>query len=290
MLIGVAVREAAPNADQAIPGECRCVAKEGQVMVASYRSILAGAVLLACSGAGAGAADLYGSDSIKDMPAAYAHPARFYLRGDYSYAWTHSGDLQRAILPFDSVSVDNAWAAGGGLGYYFGRGVRGDVTYEWRGSTDVAGRGTTASTDFDFKTQLILANLYYDFRPGERFTPYIGVGLGAARHSSSGGTIVSTCGVVCSYDGEKDWTVAGAFMAGLSLRLDRGGHAPVSIKDHAYAAPEPGRLHLDVGYRFLYLGDVHTGNIIGTVNPTPGPRLEDVTAHEFRVGLRWDIR
>jgi hypothetical protein len=78
-------------------------------------------------------------------------------------------------------------------------------------------------------------------------------------------------------------------MAGFSFRIDRGGHAPVSIKDGP-AYTEPGRLHLDVGYRFLYLGDAHTGNLVGVAPPTPGPRLEDITAQEIRIGLRWDIR
>jgi len=258
-------------------------------MVASVRSILAGTALVLASAAGAGAADLYGPHGMKDMPATYAQPASWYVRGDYSYSWMDSGDLAMPSFTFGSVSVDDTWAVGGGIGRYFGRGVRGDVTYEWRGSVDVAGRGA-ATTDFDFKTQLIMANLYYDFRPGERFTPYIGVGLGAARHSTSGGVVVSTCGAACVYDGEKDWQAAGAFMAGMSFRFDRGHHRPVSIKDEGFAAPTPGRLHLDVGYRFLYLGDVHTGNVIGAASVTPGPRLEDVTAHEIRVGLRWDIR
>ena len=80
-------------------------------------------------------------------------------------------------------------------------------------------------------------------------------------------------------------------MAGFSFRIDRGGHAPVSIKDGP-AYVEPGRLYIDVGYRFLYLGDTHTGSITNPlpVAVTPGPRLEDVTAQEIRVGLRWDIR
>jgi hypothetical protein len=77
-------------------------------------------------------------------------------------------------------------------------------------------------------------------------------------------------------------------MAGLSWRLDR--HAPVSIKDSSVGATMPGRLHLDMGYRFLYLGDASTGHAIGVAPPTPGPRLEDITAHEFRIGLRYDLR
>jgi opacity protein-like surface antigen len=252
-------------------------------MVASHRSIFAGAVLLVASAAGA-SADYYGG--MKDMPAIASQPASWYVRGDYSYSWMDAGELNAAILPFGSVSVDNTWALGGGIGYYFGRGVRGDVTYEWRGDADVHGSGAFAS-DFDVKSSVILANLYYDFRPYERFTPYIGVGLGAAHHRSSGG--VFTCAGVCGpYDGGSNWSAAGAVMAGFSFRIDRGGHSHASIKDAPVS--EPGRLHLDVGYRFLYLGDAHAGGIIAAAVPTPGPRVDDITAQEIRVGLRWDIR
>ena len=215
-------------------------------------------------------------------------PASWYVRGDYSYSWMDAGELNGAITQFGSVSVDNTWGLGAGIGTYFGRGVRGDITYEWRGSTDVHGGGTF-TTSFDLKTSVILANLYYDFRPYERFTPYVGIGVGAARHSTSGGTITTGCGVCSTYESDSNWSAAGALMAGFSFRIDRGNPAPVSIKDGP-AYVEPGRLHLDVGYRFLYLGDAHSGNLVGVAPPTPGPRLDDITAHEIRVGLRWDIR
>ena len=254
-------------------------------MVASHRSIIAGAVLLVASATGA-SADYYGG--MKETTVTNFQPASWYVRGDYSYSWMDAGELNGANPPpFGSVSLDNNWALGGGIGYYFGRGVRGDVTYEWRGTTDVHGGGALV-TDFGVKSSVILANLYYDFRPYERFTPYIGVGLGAARHSTSGGTITG-CGGCGPYDGGDNWTAAGAVMAGFSFRIDRGGHTPVSIKDGP-AYVEPGRLHLDVGYRFLYLGDAHAGGIIGAVTPTPGPRIDDMTAQEIRVGLRYDLR
>jgi opacity protein-like surface antigen len=169
--------------------------------------------------------------------------------------------------------------------------LRGDLTYEWRGSTDVEGNGpNTDSTRFSLKSSLLLANLYYDFRPNERFTPYVGIGVGAARHSASGGTILPACSPCANYVEESSWSAVGALMAGLSYRIDRGHRAPVSVKDGYAVADEPGRLHIDLGYRFLYLGDAHTGNLQNTIYVTPGPRLEDITAHELRVGLRWDIR
>ena len=259
-------------------------------MVVSYKSFLAGAALVLAGTVGADAADLYGGPGMKDAPVAYVPSATWYLRGDTSYAWTDGSDLSRAIVPLDTHSIDNTWSVGGGVGRYFGRGVRGDLTYEWRGSADVHGAGPgTLTTQYDLKSSLLLANLYYDFRPYERFTPYVGIGVGAAHHHSGGGTIQTACTLCATYADDSNWSAAGALMAGFSFRFDRGPQAPVSIKDDG-GAVEPGRLYLDVGYRFLYLGDAHTGNLIGTTFATPGPRLEDITAHEIRVGLRWDIR
>jgi opacity protein-like surface antigen len=256
------------------------------VMVASYRSAVAAAALLLASAAGAGAADLY-EGGMKGMPVVYSQPASWYLRGDYSYAWMDSGDLSRAIVPFETTTIGDSWGLGGGIGHYFGRGLRGDVTLEWRGSTDVKGTGPgTVNTQFDLKSSLLLFNLYYDFRPFERFTPYVGIGLGAAHHRSGGGTIVACTGVCASYGDDTNWSAAGALMAGVSFRVDRGGYHG-GMKG---GGVEPGRLHFDVGYRYLYLGDAHTGNLIGTTFTTPGVRLEDISAHEIRVGLRWDIR
>jgi opacity protein-like surface antigen len=252
-------------------------------MVVSKRSIVAGAVLLVASTAAA-SADYYGG--MKETTVSNFQPASWYIRGDYSYAWQDANELNGANPPpFGSVSVGNTWGLGGGIGHYFGRGVRGDVTYEWRDNASVHGGGATV-TDFNFRSQVLLANLYYDFRPYERFNPYVGVGVGAANHSTSGGTNTG-CGGCGPYDGGNNWSAAGAFMVGFSVRLDHGGYASASIKDEPVA--QPGRLHLDVGYRLLYLGDVHAGDIIAAPG-TPGPRLDDVMAQEIRVGLRWDIR
>ena len=126
-------------------------------MVAYHRSIVAGAVLLVAGATGA-SADYY--KGMKDMPVATTQPASWYVRGDYSHSWMDAGELSGAITPFGSLSIDNTWGVGGGVGTYFGRGFRADVTYEWRGKTDVRGNGAcgvdTISTDFDLKSSLLL--------------------------------------------------------------------------------------------------------------------------------------
>ena len=64
-------------------------------MVASHRSIIAGAVLFVAGATGA-SADYYGG--MKDAPVTVM-PASWYVRGDASYAWTDAGELSGAIPP-----------------------------------------------------------------------------------------------------------------------------------------------------------------------------------------------
>ena len=229
---------------------------------------------------------------MKDMPVAYSQPASWYVRGDYSYSWMDAGDLRGADHALRH-RLDRQHLGGRRRHRPLLRPRRARrrhlrVARQHRRAQRRAGRAPPTSTS---RARCCSANLYYDFRPYERFTPYVGVGLGAAHHRTSGGSSShgAAARLIQAYDGDSNWSAAGALMAGFSFRIDRGDHAPVSIKDgRAYV--EPGRLHLDVGYRFLYLGDAHTGKLIGVAPPTPGPRLDDVTAHEIRVGLRWDIR
>jgi opacity protein-like surface antigen len=126
---------------------------------------------------------------------------------------------------------------------------------------------------------VFLANLYYDIDLRSRFTPYIGVGIGFAYNRTTTGTVADTCG--CGFTGvtiasDSKWTAAGALMGGFSF----------AMRD---------RLHIDAGYRYLMLGDAHTGLITGTVAGGGGgqsgdPVIKDMWSHEFRVGLRYDIR
>src|SRR6185295_17707486 len=104
------------------------------VMVATTRSIIAGAVMLVASAVSA-SADYYGG--MKEAPVSTFQPASWYVRGDFSHSWMDAGELRGAITPFNSWSIDNTWSLGGGIGYYFGRGFRGDLTYDWRANTDV---------------------------------------------------------------------------------------------------------------------------------------------------------
>jgi opacity protein-like surface antigen len=254
------------------------------------RSILAAAALLTLGTSSTFAADLYGGKggSIKDggyqTEIAPSRASNWYLRGDFGFAGNELGDMtEPPNYKLSETSIGRSWSYGGGVGYYFSKSVRGDLTVDFRQKADV--RGTVSDINatfqgerqFGLKSTVALANLYYDFDMRSHFTPYIGVGLGFAHHKTTDGVVVPSCVCSASIDGASNTTAAGALMAGFSAKLHD-------------------RVSLDAGYRFLYLGHAHTGDIHGTnaiaVTPvvSPDPKMDDIHAHEFRVGLRFDIR
>jgi opacity protein-like surface antigen len=253
------------------------------------RAMIVGAALVVGATAADAGGDLRGS--VKDDYAPATASPSWYARADFGYAWQNS-DLVTVHSPaIVSSSISDTWALGVGIGRYFGRGFRGDVTYEWRGNTDFSAvcASCSTTTHFSMRSQVLLANLYYDFRPGERFNPYIGAGIGTSLNQASGGSYPgNTCGCA-PYGGNEQWNLAWALMAGVSYRLDRGAHRVGGIKDNGYVTvSEPGRMHLDLGYRYLNIGDVTTGP--NTFNGIAGPKAGNVDAHELRVGLRYDLR
>ncbi len=270
--------------------------------MSSTRAVLTlGAALVLGSGLGASAADLYGG-SMKDGPvmAPMAAPGpSMYVRIDGGRSWFDTPSItEDHIYDLTEASIDSAWSVGGGVGVYFRNGFRGDITVDRRFEADVQGNLSDHNADFEgvrhfgIKSTVALANIYYDFDFGNRFTPYVGVGLGITKNETTAG-YVETCGcTTATIDGDSNTHVAGAAMAGAAIKL-RGGSTVVGggMKDAPMTVDNGRGLYLDVGYRFLYLGDAATGPITavgGTVSEDP--TVHDIHSHEFRVGLRYDIR
>lgn len=252
-----------------------------------FRALIAGAALLVGSATIASAADLH-RGSIKDgyMPAPQymAGPASWYVRLDTGYVTFADPALTESRrFDFHNTGIDSTWSLGAGVGYYFSRVVRGDITWDHRFEADVEGTAGSAAgivpngtRSFGITSDIILANVYYDFARGGRINPYIGAGLGVAYHKTTSGTINDPCGGGCSgiVASGTEWSVAGALMTGVTF----------NIRD---------RMHLDAGYRYLYMGDAKTGLVTGTCPGacTPGEiDMKDLSSHEFRLGLRYDIR
>ena len=185
---------------------------------------------------------------------------------------------------FSDNDAANAALESGAADMIYGGGGRAAVRLRDAGYQLIQGPGPLVSFPgqrvFGLKSDVFLANLYYDIDTRSRFTPYFGVGLGFAHNKTTNGTVVDTGNIGFTnavIAGDSKWATAGALMGGFSF----------AMRD---------RLHLDAGYRYLYVGDARTGLITGTVAPlqNPGndgdPVVKDIWSHEFRIGLRYDIR
>jgi opacity protein-like surface antigen len=267
------------------------------------RTLLLGAVLVVVSFGIAGAADLggYGDRGLNDhgyAPQTAAGPSSWYLRLDGGVALHHNPSMaESGAGSLTDTDMDRAWTLGGGLGYYFSKNVRGDLTYDHRFKSDVSGyRYDVAQTlaapandcdaaaliqtscygtrSFGLTSDVVLANVYYDIDCRCHVTPYLGVGLGIVHHRTAAGVVTNATGVAGDIAGAASTHVAAALMAGFSMQLRE-------------------RLAFDAGYRFLYLGEAATGAVrdrVGGVAIAPEITIEQIYAHEFRVGLRYDIR
>jgi opacity protein-like surface antigen len=271
------------------------------------RSLLLGIAMLVGAAGSAGAADMYEGGSLKDGPYPMPEMARWYLRGDVGYATHRDSDIvefdQTGSYVLENSGIDEAWTVGGGIGVYFGSSLRGDITYDHRSDAGVEGNKPAGilfdgDRSFDVDSDVVLANLYYDIDMNMRFTPYLGFGLGwASNRANEGSGDGCQCGQNIPVVIESNTTTnfAWALMAGFVI--DLGGHQGGSLKD-GYASKDVNSiwtpLKLDFGYRYLDMGEVSTGEVIGVpaAGPAPvsgDPVIEDYSAHEFRVGLRYDI-
>jgi opacity protein-like surface antigen len=262
-------------------------------------SALLGLAVVVGGLAPARAADLYSGPGGRYAPAPMTSHMAWYVRGDFGYATHDDPTINEAgLYDLNDTSLDDTWTGGLGIGRYFSSRVRGDITWDFRFEADVAGSTIAGpypgERRFGLTSNVILANLYYDFDRGNRFTPYLGVGLGTVHHKTLSGIVIPTpCACAADIADASDWSVAGAFMAGFAINFGSRATYGGSIKDAPVESDARGRWHLDAGYRLLYLGEARTGSITASsgVGPTvDGDRIEDIIAHEFRVGLRYDIR
>lgn len=243
----------------------------------SLRASLLGLALLAGSTVSAFAADLGSMRGDDDVTA--TGTARFYIRGDLGYDWNVKPTVSELGQDFSDASMANDWNYGGGFGWYFSPNWRMDVTAEHHngavvsGSMGAVGNLTGGTQQFNVTSDVILANLYYDFTGRAGFNPYLGVGLGWAANHSMSGSATDTCGCTTTIDSATSSNLAWAVMAGVTRELDRG-------------------FSIDVGYRLLDVGSAHTGNVMnktGLAIDSSSASTSNLYSNEVRVGIRYDI-
>lgn len=183
---------------------------------------------------------------------------------------------------FSSTKLDEAWSAGGGVGYQVNHYLRSDLTLDYwakakfNGTSNGIDCGTglpCSSTDeSDMSALVLLANAYIDLGTWHRVTPYIGAGIGGAyvQWDDLANTIT---GVTTDHAGAKNWRFAWALSAGASYCLTS-------------------KLDLDLGYRFTR---VSGGRMLSQYAPDGGflgvgPGYDKgLDNHEIRAGLRYNF-
>jgi opacity protein-like surface antigen len=231
-----------------------------------------------CLSAPALSADLYGG-SIKDPPVLMSSPGHCYIRGDVGYSWsqdpsarftqTAAGPPPLFVTDSASASLANSWMGGAGLGCGSGsRGIRGELMFDWHGDRDLKGTlaaplGGTMSSGV--KSYTLMFNGYYDLGSYRGFVPYVGAGVGLAHNQMDAVSFTALPNVI---GGDDRWSLAWSLMTGVGYQVSD-------------------RVTLDLGYRYIDMGKAQSGTIDNLGFSNPRVRIDDIAAHEFKVGLRF---
>jgi opacity protein-like surface antigen len=220
----------------------------------------------------------------------------WYLRGDVGVGAYQNGkisypDLAPGTYQFLGDAWDGAAFAGLGVGYQLNNWFRFDVTGEYRTSgsfstrdsytyTNAVGNPTNGTNLFrgNFSAAVFLANAYIDLGTWGGFTPFVGVGVGAAYKSFHGftdqglqyDTVTRITGASTGSLTDSDSTsLAWALMAGVGYNVTQN-------------------FKVELGYRYLNLGEGKLGRInciCGT--SAPGFKIKDIESHDIKLGMRW---
>jgi opacity protein-like surface antigen len=264
------------------------------------RIVLAGAAALVMI-PGAFAADL-GPIAPPMIPvqAPVAEFSGWYLRGDvgvgrqqfesFDFTQTNTAFVWPASWRIDQHDIKDTAFVGMGVGYQWNSWMRTDLTAEYRMSTKVKAVGSYTEFcpggrcfdvyDADHQSSVFMANAYLDFGTWWCLTPFVGVGVGAARHNVAA---ISDVGLISdgtsafglASEDNVNWSFAWAVHAGVSYSVSNN-------------------LKLELAYRYLNMGNAETAvvncNAAGCGN-TGGPAafytLTDLDSHDFKLGMRW---
>lgn len=204
----------------------------------------------------------------------------WYLRGDIGYT---DYDKPRDRLFGDSVlpplvgeRIDRTFSVGGGIGYKVNEWFRADATVDYRNRVSFSGTRFLSPTGLDtveergeIDSLSFMLNGYVDLGTWSGLTPYLGGGVGLAsnrlndvrRRVFIDGALEGLSVVEAHTTNNFAW----ALMGGVSAQLGSG-------------------FALDLGYRYIHLGDVRTRG-----DAVAGIRTDALQAHEVRIGARYMI-
>lgn len=261
----------------------------------TYRFGLATATLAAaaCLCAPASADGLL-RGSVKDAPVMVSSPGHCYFRADVGYSWSRDPDVKWTVTDGNpasptfgqfitdrvtDVNIGNTWLIEGGVGCGSGaRGIRGEVMLGYHGKRNIDGTpgpwfGVPPQQDplhTSVSTTTLMFNGYYDLGRWHNFVPYVGAGVGLAHNQMDEVSFTGNPALVNRIEGADRWSLAWSLMAGIGWQVTE-------------------RAVLDFGYRYIDMGKAESGTIDSAGFTNPKVRIDDLAAHEFKVGLRYSF-
>jgi opacity protein-like surface antigen len=183
--------------------------------------------------------------------------------------------------------MENGWFGGIGLGCGMGSyGIRGEVMLNWGGSKKIDGipgnftineiflvpaGPTTPVVDplhTTVRSTTLMFNAYKDFGNWGGITPYLGAGVGVAHNRTSEVYFTENAFLTNRIQGDDRLSLAWSLMAGIGWQ----------VTDRAV---------LDFGYRYMNYGKAQSGQVDNQGFVNPRVTIDDISAHEFKIGLRY---
>jgi opacity protein-like surface antigen len=246
--------------------------------------LAAASLALAAALSPASAADLgYGKGSLKDgyvpvAPVQAAGPC--YFRSDIGYSWSSAPTATYVGNAADPNVRGEQLGNGGfieaGLGCGMGsRGFRGELVLgvrekrKFSGDVDIDLGNVVIDPPIhtEIKSYTMMFNGYYDLGRFGGFVPYVGAGIGWAYHTMHDVIMDHPLSPNPQF-GEDKLSFAWSLMAGVGYQLTD-------------------RAILDVGYRYIDMGLARSSHADSAGAWNPRLEVDDLRAHEFKVGLRY---
>ncbi len=118
------------------------------------------------------------------------------------------------------------------------------------------------------RTTTAMVNAYKDFGNFGGFMPYVGAGVGVAYNQVGEIYFTGNRNLTNRIEGASKVSLAWSLMAGIGWQ----------VSDRAI---------LDFGYRYIDMGNARSGRVDSAGFVNPAVRIDDLAAHEFKIGLRY---
>jgi opacity protein-like surface antigen len=240
--------------------------------MSKVKALITGCIGALAFAACAHAADPPGSwrrpppDPDYDRPQYKELASGWYLRGDLGYRWNSVGSVA-ASRTVTSQDWGNAVSGTLGFGYKY-QWFRAELSADYGVPSRITGTTAVgAQPQYSAKVNSLsaMANLYADLGTWYGVTPYVGGGIGVSQLKSVNYVDTSVPTGIVAEPG-KAINFSWALMTGVAYQVTSSWM-------------------IDVGYRYLSLGDVPGIDGAGTTNNAAV--FKNLSAHEARVGFRF---